>query len=275
MLTSVRPKIRHGYARRSSDDAGDDERRLAQVHDPRHLGSSDAEFEGPSSCTLGGGTPDQTGTCDMLKGPQYIGGSSSNLNGAWFFSSTDIYPLAAAVNAVPWISFPNSFTDADLKNFTNNLCTALSTYNFPSVWIEESNEEWNDAGGDVKWGSGNLDRTATAAEAGRNFSIMAAQAASQCPSLASRIHYIVGNQICNSGVIYSVLTGASAAGYPIPNTSQYGTADAPYYTNSTGSLDSHPGTLTAAGSGLCQRTFSVPGPNYVSALCWTARLWAA
>jgi hypothetical protein len=229
---------------------------------PDTLGGSDANFEGQSSCTPGGGTPDQAGTCDMLKGPQYIGGSSSNLNGAWFFSSTDMYPLAAAVNAVPWISFPNSFTDADLKSFTNNLCTALSTYNFPSVWIEESNEEWNDSGGDVKWGSGNLGQNGYGGEAGRNFSIMAAQAASQCPSLAGRIHYMVGNQICNSGVIYSVLTGASAAGYPIPNTSQYGSDDAPYYTNSTGSLNSHTGTLPQQAAAYASDFFST-GANYV------------
>ena len=229
---------------------------------PSTLGSSDAAFEGPSGCTWGGGTPDQTGTCDMLKGPQYIGGNSANLNGAWFFSSTDTYPLAAALNAVPWISFPNSFTDADLKSFTNNLCTALSTYNFPTVWIEESNEEWNDAGGDVKWGSGGL-KSGYGPEAGRNFSIMAAQAASQCPSLATRIHYIVGNQACNSGVIYGVLQGAIAAGHPIPNTSQYGTADAPYYTNSTGSLDSHSGTLTEQAAAYAADFFS-SGPNYVS-----------
>jgi hypothetical protein len=229
---------------------------------PASLGSSDAGFEGASSCTFGGGTPDQAGTCDMLKGPQYIGGRSSNLNGAWFFSSTDVYPLAAAVNAVPWISFPNSFTDADLKSFTNNLCTALSTYNFPSVWIEESNEEWNDSGGDVKWGSGNLGQNGYGGEAGRNFSIMAAQASATCPSLASRIHYMVGNQICNSSVIYGELTGASAAGYPIPNTSQYGSDDAPYYTNSSGSLDSHNGNLAKQAAAYATDFFGT-GANYV------------
>jgi len=230
---------------------------------PNTLGSSQATFEGQSGCTWGGGAPDQTGTCDFLKGPQYIGGNSSNLNGGWFFSDTDVYPLAAQLGAVPWISFPDSFTDADLNTFINNVCKAISTYNFSSVWIEESNEEWNDAGGDVKWGSGNLGQNGYGGEAGRNFSIMSAHATSQCPTLASRIHYIVGNQACNSGIIYGVLQGAIAAGHSIPNTSQYGTADAPYYTNSTGSLDSHTGSLTQQAASYAADFFS-SGPNYVS-----------
>ena len=52
------------------------------------------------------------------------------------------------------------------------------------------------------------------AEAGRNFSIMSTEAASQCPSLASKIHYVIGNQACNAGVVGTAMQGASAAGYP-------------------------------------------------------------
>src|SRR5271155_707612 len=82
---------------------------------------------------------------------------------------------------------------------------------------------------------------------------MSAQAASQCPSLASRIHYIMGNQMCNSGVIAGELQGAAAAGYPIPNTSQYGTDDAPYYgvsSSESGSLETQAETYAAAAYAL-------------------------
>ena len=79
--------------------------------------------------------------------------------------------------------------------------------------------------------------------------------------VASRIHYIFGNQACNSGVIYGELTGASAAGYPIPNTSQYGTDDAPYYPTA-GQASSHSGTLMRRRQPMRQ-TSSASWPLYV------------
>ena len=163
--------------------------------------------------------------------------------------------MAAALNAVPWISFPNSFTDAELKTFTNNVCSAISTYNFPTVWLEESNEEWNDAGRDVKWGSGNLGANGYGGEAGRNFSIMSAQAATQCPSLASRIHYSIGSQAGNSSVVYGMITGAATAGYAIPNTSQYGINDAPYIDNGSYSAGSESGSYAAQAAAYANAFF--------------------
>ena len=200
---------------------------------PANLGTSDAGLDGASGCTPGGSTPDAPGSCDFLHGPSYLNGG----DGLWAYAASDLYPLAAKLGAVPWFSIGNTFTDADLKKFINNACTALTTYNFPSIWIEQSNEEWNTTtpSRNIKYGPGNYGQLGYGEEAGRNFSIMSAQAASQCPSYANRIHYVVGNQICNGGLIYGALSGASAAGYAIPNTSQYGTDDAPYYPGS-GSL---------------------------------------
>jgi hypothetical protein len=215
------------------------------------LGGNDAQLEGAPGCTPGlGAGPDAPGTCDFEHGTQFANGDTGWI---WLFSSADMYPLAHAVGAVPWITIDNPFTDADLITFTNNLCSALSTYNFPSVWIEQSNEEWNSEGGSIKYGGQNLGQLGYGGEAGRNFSIMSAQAASQCPSLASRIHYIMGNQMCNSGVIYGEMQGAAAAGYPIPNTSQYGTDDAPYVgvnTSENGSLEAQEAAYAAAAYAL-------------------------
>jgi hypothetical protein len=215
------------------------------------LATNDAGLEGLAGCTPGlGAGPDAPGTCDFQHGAQNTNGQGGP---AWLFSSADMYPLAASVNAVPWIVIDNPFTDADLKIFANNLCTALSTYNFSSVWVEMSNEEWN--GTQIKY-PGTLLGSGYGAEAGRNFSIMSTEAASQCPSLASRIHYIVGNQMCNSGVIAGEIQGAAAAGYPIPNTSQYGTDDAPYYSTSV----SESGSLEEQAAAYATLYFGVPPP---------------
>jgi len=207
------------------------------------LAAGDAQLEGINGCTPGGGAADAPGSCDFQHGPAYASGS-----GQWTYAAADLYPLAASVNAVPWISISNMFTDADLKTFINHACTALSTYNFPSIWVEQSNEEWNSTSPSryIKFGAGNLGQLGYGGEAGRNFSIMNAQATSQCPALASRIHYVIGNQSCNSGVIAGELSGASAAGYAIPNTSQYGTADAPYYSAPGNEIPSESGSSTPA-----------------------------
>ena len=53
---------------------------------------------------------------------------------------------------------------------------------------------------------------------------------------------------CNGGVIQGELAGASAAGFPMPNTSQYGADDAPYYPNTT-DLPNPSGTDSSAGGG--------------------------
>src|SRR5271168_4832261 len=85
---------------------------------------------------------------------------------------------------------------------------------------------------------------------------MSTEATSDCPTVASRIHYIVGNQMCNSGVIAVELSGASAAGYPIPNTTQYGSDDAPYYSSST----TESGSLEAQAEAYATLYFGVPPP---------------
>jgi hypothetical protein len=215
------------------------------------LATNDAGLEGLAGCTPGlGAGPDAPGTCDFQHGAQNTNGYGGP---AWVYSSRDIYNLAGAVKAVPWIVIDNPFTDADLKIFANNLCTALNTYNFPSAWVEMSNEEWN--GTQIKY-PGPLLGSGYGAETGRNFSIMSTEAASRCPTLASRIHYIVGNQMCNSGVIAGELQGAAAAGFPIPNTSQYGSDDAPYY----GSSVSESGSVAAQAAAYAALYLGLPLP---------------
>jgi hypothetical protein len=208
---------------------------------PATLDENDSNFEGPASCTPGATA---AGGCDFLKGASapFTGDSF----GEWYFASQDMYPLASALGAVPWISIPNTFSDADLQQFAENACAAFSTYNLPSIWIEQSNEDWNGAGPGAKFGIGYY----YGMLAGRNFNVLSTQFTASCPTYASRVHYVMGNQMCNDGVLDNALAGAAAAGYSLPNTSQYGSDDATYNSGGAsidtfGDLPSFSGTVSS------------------------------
>ncbi len=210
------------------------------------LGTNDAGYEGASGCTAGNSGPTTSGTCDYLHGPAVINGLG---NWTWTYSAQDAYALDGALGAVPFMTIGNAMNDADLIAFTDRMCSAITTYSFPSVWIEQSNEEWNNGAGHISYGSSNLVKLGYAEEAQRNFSVMSTEATAHCPSVASRFHYMMGNQVCNTGVIGGEMAGAAAAGYPMPNTSQYGTDDAPYYfvnTAESGSLEAQAAAYAAA-----------------------------
>ena len=204
----------------------------------QQLATNDGGYEGASGCTAGNSGPTTTGTCDYLHGPAYINSGG----GAWTYAAQDTYAIAGTLGSVPWMTIGNTMSDADLVAFTDRLCTAINTYGFSSAWIEQSNEEWLNGPGRISYGSHNLGQLGYGGATGRNFSIMSAEATSDCPSVASRIHYIIGNQVCNGGVVATEIAGASAAGFAIPNTGQYGTDDAPYNTETlpiySGSLSS-------------------------------------
>ncbi len=189
------------------------------------LAESEAYYDGPAGCTPGSSA---TGGCDFLRGPagSYTGTSGAPLGG-WVYGSAGVYALAAQLDAVPWMSIPDVWSDADLTAFIDNVCTELSTYGFAQVYVEQSNEDWNGSDNYLKFAFNNGGET-YGAVAGRNFSIMSTEAASKCPANAAKIHYVVGNQICNNGVVSGAFSGAASAGYPIPNTSQYGSDEATY-----------------------------------------------
>jgi hypothetical protein len=216
---------------------------------PLSLDQNDANFEGPTSCTPGATA---LGGCDFLKGPSGDQTSNVQFQWGWFFASQDLYALANAVNAVPWVSIPNTFSDADLQHFAQNACAALTTYNFPSLWVEESNEDWTCGGPGAKFCASGPQYGAVT---GRNFSVLSTQATATCPSLASRFHYIMGNQTCNNGVLGQALAGASAAGFALPNTPQYGSDDQTYNAGGT--------------------NFGQPLPNYSGSLASQAAQYAA
>jgi len=221
------------------------------------MAANRVSLEGLGGCKPGQGTPDTPGTCDFQHGSA---NAANTGGGQWTYSSADLYPLADQLGSAPWFSISNAFSDADLKTFIDNACTALSTYTkIPSIWIEQSNEEWNvgSPSFSIRYGSGNL--RGYGAETGRNFKIMSTEATTQCPSLASKIHYIIGNQLCNAGVVGTAMQGASGAGFPIPNTSQYGTDGGAYY---GGNLPSQSGSLAAQAAAYATLFFGYPPTNF-------------
>ena len=229
-----------------------------RIMDGGTIDANDAQLEGLSGCTWGGGgSVDAAGTCDFQHGPAFADGVGT---GQWTYSSTDLYPLSSQLGAVPWITISNGFSDADLKTFVDNACTAFSTYNFPSIWIEQSNENWNGGGTNLIYGAGNYGALGYGGNAGRNFSVMAAEATAHCPTYAGRLHYIINNQECNSGVVAAAYAGASGAGYAIPNTSQYGAGGAPYYSASGEDIPTESGSLASQAAAYATAFFSYIAP---------------
>jgi hypothetical protein len=208
------------------------------------MAASRVALEGLSGCKPGQGAgPDTPGTCDFQHGPA---NSANTFGGQWTYSSSNLYPLANQFGAAPWFSISNAFSDADLRTFIDNACTALTTNtNIPAIYIEQSNEEWNIGGPSftIRYGSSNLGTgpLGYGGETGRNFSIMSAEVKAHCASLAGKFYYVIGNQTCNNGVVGAAIQGAANAGYPIPNTDHYGIGDAPYY----GASISESGSLAA------------------------------
>ena len=205
-------------------------------------------LEGLSGCTPGQGSgPDAVGTCDFQHGP--ANGTLGNqliFGSQWMYSSADMYPLANTVKAAPWFSISNMFSDADLKTFIDNACTNLATYtNIPAIYIEQSNEEWNSSFPtlSVRYGSQLLQANlGFGAEMGRNYSIMRAEIAAQCPALTSKFNFQVDGISCNGSTFGGTLTGASNAGFAVPNTSTNNVNGATYL---GGTLQNYAGSLTS------------------------------
>ena len=193
----------------------------------QQLATNDGGYEGYSGCTPGSSSPTYDWKLRLSAWASAINGAGGNVT--WTFAGSDTYPLANQYGAAPFMTLGNVMSDADLKTFIDNLCTAIGTYNFPSAWVEGSNEDWNNGAGRISFGSGNVGALGYGGAWGRNFSVMNTEAVAHCGStVAAKIHYIMNNQACNGGVIQTALAAASAAGYPIPNTSQYGGDDAIY-----------------------------------------------
>jgi hypothetical protein len=169
---------------------------------PSSLTQTDAYFEGS----------------DFQKGAAADAGSSAGQPFGWQFSLSDMYALAGAVDAVPWVSIPDVFTDDDLSSFARNLCAAFTRYGFPRAYVEQSNEDW--AAGPHTGGGKESSQFGDLAQ--RNFSIIDRYMTNHCPIAARTTYMIAGGQEGNVGVQQKVM-----ARMPRDNP-RFGTANATY-----------------------------------------------
>ena len=135
-----------------------------------------------------------------FEGADYVRGAAADNpagNFPWTFSLTDMYAMAGALGASPWISIPDLFSDADVNSFAANLCTAFAADGFSNAFVEQSNEDWasgsHTAGGAEPVQYGQL--------ANRNFGLINSYMTSNCSAYAGKVYFIVGGQEGNPGVL--------------------------------------------------------------------------
>jgi hypothetical protein len=156
---------------------------------------------------------------DYTRGPAYS--CSNALCGDyidWTLGSQDVYQMAGAFNADPWLSIPNIWSDAEVNAFAANLCSAFATYGFTHAEVEQSNEDWSSSA----LTAGGSDVSGYGALANRNFGLINTYMTANCPAYASNVYFIAGGQESNSWVTRLVTA-------QLPSTNpQYGTAVATY-----------------------------------------------
>jgi hypothetical protein len=157
---------------------------------PPGLSQTDAYFEGN----------------DYQKGPPNDYSVGANI--MWIYSLKDLYALAGAVGANPWVSIPDVFSDADVTSFAGNLCSAFAANGFSKAFVEQSNEDWvtssHSAGGSHTSQYGALANRAN------------------CPTYAGNVYFVVNGQEANNGVLQN-----TSAQIPFDNP-QYGADIADY-----------------------------------------------
>ena len=167
---------------------------------PPGLSQTDAYFEGN----------------DYQKGPPNDYSVGANI--MWIYSLKDMYALAGAVGANPWVSIPDVFSDTDVNSFAGNLCSAFASNGFSKAFVEQSNEDWvtssHSAGGSHTSQYGAL--------ANRNFGLINSYMSANCPSYAGNVYFVVNGQEANNGVLQN--TSAQIPG----DNPQYGADIADY-----------------------------------------------
>lgn len=135
-----------------------------------------------------------------FEGNDYLRGSATDGvggNSSWSFSLSDMYAMAGALGAAPWISIPDLFSDADVNSFAANLCTAFAADGLSKAFVEQSNEDW--ASGLLTAGGGEPVQYGRLAN--RNFGLINSYMTSNCPAYAGKVYFIVGGQEGNPGVL--------------------------------------------------------------------------
>jgi hypothetical protein len=136
------------------------------------------------------------------------------------YSFNDLAKLAHAISPTTstWMTIPMAWTDSEYKAFGQQLCNWESTYNFPNMWVECNNENWN-GGGYLK--IPNTYNSIYGSVCMHDFQVIAAACSD------SQIHYMFNNQTGNSGILNGIIGGTGTPSQ-IPNTPQYGASEHMY-----------------------------------------------
>jgi hypothetical protein len=161
---------------------------------------------------VSGGAP----TAEQLDGTSYVMPPMGQLESLGIdgnaFSYGEMVGLAAALSSTtsPWLTVGMALSDSDYQTFGKQLCGWESTYNFPAIYVECNNENWNGASG--PYFKTPISQTPA-------YGLACARAFNQISSICSdsQIHYLFNNQTGNSGVMSAVQTA-----HDFPNTNQYG-----------------------------------------------------
>ena len=129
------------------------------------------------------------------------------------YSWTELFKEAGAVGASPHVTMPLGWSDAEYAAAGTFFCNGETTYSFPHIYVECSNENWNGAAD----GYTKIDQPSYGSACGRAFGDVTAACSD------SQLTFLLNNQVGNGGVAAKVFTG-----YVPPNTTQYGISDAMY-----------------------------------------------
>ncbi len=182
---------------------------------------------------VSGGVP----TATQLDGTSYVMPPMGQLESLGIdgtaFSYGEMVGLAAALSSTtsPWLTVGMAWPDNDYQTFGSQLCKWEGTYNFPAIYVECNNENWN-------LGQGTLFKTAMTPAYGLACARAFNQTSSKCSD--SRIHYLFNNQTGNSGVMAAIQSN-----YDFPNTNQYGISNH-FYIDSGSSSTSLSSIVVAA-----------------------------
>jgi hypothetical protein len=192
---------------------------------------------------VSGGVP----TAAQLDGTSYLMPpmgqlGSSGVDGTTF-SYGEMVGLAAALSSTtsPWLTVGMAWPDSDYQTFGKQLCSWQHSYNFPAIYVECNNEDWNGGNG-TYFKTGKSEFSAYGLACARAFHEISAECGD------SKIHYLLNNQTTNSGIMAAI-----QASYDFPNTSQYGFDDHFYIDSGSSSTSLSTIVSTAFADNMIER----------------------
>ena len=182
---------------------------------------------------VSGGVP----TAVQLDGTSYVMPPMGQLESLGIdstaYSYGEMVGLAAALSSTtsPWLTVGMAWPDNDYQTFGSQLCKWEGIYNFPAIYVECNNENWNGSASPYF-------KTPMFPAYGLACARAFNQTSSKCSD--SRIRYFLNGQTGDTGVVAAVQNN-----YDFPNTTQYGISNH-FYIDSGSSSTSLSSIIAAA-----------------------------